>query len=273
MTANWNPWALDLLADHAREASRLFIVPVAATVLALALGLVSPRADGPDRPALLFVATYFALSIVSAAAIGKIGSNVNYLLEFSVAAALGSGLFLARWRRDAVRSWILVALLASQIVTWLPETRHEVFASFHRSAESETTRLLSLVAGASGPVATDEWLGLLPLVGKRVELQPFERTHLAASGAWNPAEAGRWLREGRAELVLLFRPDGMPGLWTSRWSPEMRRALEEAYVVRERIGSTDVLVPRRASPLEDGAPVDGPSVDSPWGDSPSGNGL
>ena len=105
-------------------------------------------------------------------------------------------------------------------------------------------------------MVSDEWLGLLPLTGGGVVLQPFERTQLAAQRAWDQRPAVEWLRRGEAELVLLFRPDAMPGLWTSRWTPEMREALDEAYVLSHRLGNTDVLRPResRRAPPERAAP-------------------
>jgi hypothetical protein len=75
-------------------------------------------------------------------------------------------------------------------------------------------------------------------------LQPHERKHLVTHGQWDQAPAVEWLRCGEADLVLLYRPEGLESLWQGMWTPEIRAALAQSYVVERRIGSTLVLRPR-----------------------------
>lgn len=246
VVANWNPWLASIFRDHAGEALLLLLAPLAASAV---FARLPPDQDtGVCKDFRVFVVMYLVLAAASAATVGKLGSNVNYLLELSAAVALGCGALTARLRpAPRLRGLVLLAL-AIQMLAWIPPTRHASFAEMHFASARDTAAVLQRIEDTDGVVVSDEWLGLLPLARRDVVLQPFERTQLAEQGAWDQDPTVEWLRRGEAELVLLYRPEGLPGLWRSRWSSEMRAALEEAYVVTYRLGATDVLRPRRTAP-------------------------
>ena len=246
IVANWNPWQLSRLPDFGLDALRLLPVPVmAAVVFVVWTSKLRRPPDESSEPDLRrFVLVYLALSLLGAVAIGKEGSNVNYLLELCAALSLSTGALLAQLRPR--RRLVVVAsiLLSAQWLTWIPPTRHETFTEIYRSAGGEAAAVLRLLKETDSEVVTGQWLGLLPLAGLDIVLPLHERKHLVTHGQWDQIPAVDWLRRGEAERVLLYRPEGLEAWWQGMWTPEMLAALEQSYVVEQRIGSTMVLRPR-----------------------------
>lgn len=245
MKANWNPWQLSRLPDFAFDALSLLPMLFVGALVYLVWRRQAGSGEGEGDDVRVFVVTYLVLSLVGATTIGKIGSNVNYLLELSAALCLATGACVARLRTSPRLRSLALALLAAQWVTWVPPTRHEMFTQIHFDTADQAAAVLALIEATKGDVLAGQWLGLLPLAEHDIVLQPHERTHLVKHGLWNQAPAVEWLRRGEAELIVLYRPEGLEGLWQGMWTPEMRAAMDEAYVEQDRIGSTRILRPRR----------------------------
>ncbi len=160
-----------------------------------------------------FVAPYLVGAALSALTIGKIGSNMNYLLELCAALSLTAGVWVG-WSRG--RPWLrsaLLLLLALQ--TWLlmqTSQRDPVADLRGRIAQPQSafTELEQIVAGSDGPILADEFMGLLTLQGKRLTIQPFEVTQLAAAGLWDPSPLLASIRGQEFPAILIHHFRGFP---------------------------------------------------------------
>ena len=105
--------------------------------------------------------------------------------------------------------------------------------------------LAEVVQRADGPVLADEELGLLPLAGRSIELQPFELSQLARRGRWDEAPLLSALDQREFELILIYRVPWSP-LHRTRWTPAMLERIEREYERVGAIGPTVLFRPRRA---------------------------
>ena len=211
--------------------------------------LARPAADGPGpglRPAIRLTAAYLAGAAVSFVALGKSGSNVNYLLELSAGLALAAGLWVGRATGRARAVLLLLLALQTAALAWLAVSRYTPLHLEKIARHAELDRLFELVRAAGGPVVADEYLGLLPLAGKPVLYQPFEMRHLARAGLFRQKRAVDALRQRQAALVLLYRlPDGGP-IYRVRWSPHMLIQVQRHYVAVDEMANNLVYRPRPA---------------------------
>ncbi len=176
-------------------------------------------------------APYAVGAACSALTIGKIGSNVNYLLEFCAAMSLATGLVVA-WSRKAwglagMRVVLFVVLIGQ--TGHLLRTTHDEFAvglMGRRASAAELRQLETLVLSTTLPVLADEYMGLLTLQRRPIGFQPFEMTQLARMGRWDQSRFLERLRGQEFAYIILYRRP-----WVSeRWTPEMRQAMADAYV-------------------------------------------
>jgi hypothetical protein len=108
--------------------------------------------------------------------------------------------------------------------------------------------LTELLQRTDGPVLADEELGLLPLAGRAVELQPFELSALARRGSWDEAPLLAALERQEFELILMYRVPWSP-LHRTRWTPAMLERIERKYERVGAVGPTVLYRPRRAQGL------------------------
>jgi hypothetical protein len=210
--------------------------------------LVFAFAGRSTRPWWLVV-PYLAAALASAATVGKIGSNVNYLYELCAALGLGAGALLA-WARTW--PWLRVALLlllAGQVWALNQWTvRHRAGPLAARIAQRpEAAMLQEVVRTASGPVLADEHMGLLPLAGREIDFQPFEFQLLEYAGLWSSEPLAREIEEGRFAVILLYEPTG----WDSPrelWSERLRDAIFRKYRRVARAADTGVYRPVEPTP-------------------------
>lgn len=202
-------------------------------------------AFGPRRnPLYALAVVYLAGGALSGLTVGKIGSNVNYLLEFCAGLCLVAGGLAAWARQQPGRAWLaagVVAALALQAAYSLRMTL-TVYASDlgdRRSLTPELYRLAALVAEADGPVLADEYMGLSTLAGQPLYLQPFEVTQLARAGVWDQAPLLASLDEQQFAMILLYDPE-----WSrERWTPEMLAMIEGNYRLSAHAADTRVYRP------------------------------
>jgi hypothetical protein len=109
-------------------------------------------------------------------------------------------------------------------------------------------RLQQVVDAADGPVLADEEMGMLPITGRAIQLQPFELTQLVRAGRWDQQPLLRSIHDRRYAAILIWIIPEYP-LERIRWSEEMLGAVDQAYVLDQRIprsyGETLVYRPRR----------------------------
>jgi hypothetical protein len=205
---------------------------------------------------------YLIGSCLSAATIGKVGSNVNYLLELCAALTLAAGTLLA-WSRE--RPWLrifLFLLLTLQVGQLLQATLEFPIESLKWavSPRKEYKDLEWIVETADGPVLADEFMGMLTLQNQSLYMQPFEVTQLANEGMWDQSGLLKSIRNREFPIILIHHFLGYP-VYKERWTPEMLSAIMENYEATEWLALSVVFRPRDA----DSGPADLEACpDAPW---------
>jgi len=240
-TANVNGFSLDSVRQYAAE---LVLLLPGLAALALVHTLVAHRLPTDARG---LVTPYLIGSLAAAFAIGKTGSNVNYLLELSAALALATGALLAGVRGRAWASRAVSLVLLLQVSFLLGGTRYQDHLRFKLDQRPELARLMRVVHEADGEVLADEALGLLALDGRPVHAQPFELVQLARAGAWDQTPLLGELERQEFAAVLIYRVP-WSAIDRTRWTPEMLRGLERRYAAAAVVGQTVIYRPRKTGP-------------------------
>ncbi|MBA3792812.1 MAG: ABC transporter permease subunit [Rubrobacter sp.] len=191
------------------------------------------------------VGPYLALTVPSALLVGKVGSDVNYLLELSAALCLATGALIA-WQRERPRlRALLIALLAVQVLALAQSSLvPSGLQDYVVDEERDVRQLSKIVAAADGPVLTDEYMGLLPLNGKHIQFQPFEMTQLSRDGAWNQDRAVESIRKEKYSVIMMWEPPFAKDIKQDRWTDEMLAAVEANYEPEERLADMVVYRPK-----------------------------
>jgi len=237
VTANINPYDPGSLLWYLSDIWALMPLAVigAAAYVGLAgwFGVPSWRLIGP----------YVVGAVLSALTIGKVGSNVNYLLEAGAAVSLSLGALLA-WQRPRRLVHIAIALLLILDMSLMMLASPYRTVIHARLAQPESARqLLGVVHDSRGIILADEDVGLLPLDGRPIYFQPFEMTQLARAGRWEQQSFLADIERQAFSAILLYRIPDVP-LHRTRWTDEMLAAIDRRYIIEQRIGQTDIYRPR-----------------------------
>lgn len=244
VTANVNAYEPDILHDNVER-----LVGLAWPLLLL--GAASLVLLWRWNPLYALAAPYLLGSALSALTIGKVGSNVNYLLELCAALSLAAGIVLV-WLRQHVRSFALtgalLALLATQSLLSMRVALDDyaIALSERLFQGSELRQLETLVRAAERPVLADEYMGLSTLTGHRLYLQPFETTQLAVAGVWDQSPLLASIAAQAFDLILIY---DVPW-YVTRWTPEMLATIEDNYRLTARLANVRVYKPYEASEAE-----------------------
>ena len=198
------------------------------------------------------VGAYFAGSAAAALLIGKVGSDVNYLLELSAALSLAAGMLIARYASQTGARCALLLTLAMQVVIMVQASQY-VYAGFQQNViahKAGLARLEALVDGSKGPVLADEYAGLIPLDGRWIYLQPFEMTQLQRDGRWDQGPLLRSIKRRKFPVILIWKPPYAASIEQERWTRKMLEAIEENYDPVQKLVGTVVYRPRTS----DGVP-------------------
>lgn len=205
------------------------------------------------RTAWALVLPYLLASAAGSITIGKDGSNVNYLLELSAAVSLAAGAALAwawQWKRWYVRIFIqcaVIGVLAYQSGIMINWTRKD----YNRHLEdrmthlADITALAELVKQSPGIVLVDEYMGLVPLAGKQLYLQPFEFKQLVDAKVWDQEPLLIDIMNKKFDLILWYRPSSWLESIEARWSAGQRSMVNIAYDLDQRIGDVYVYRPKK----------------------------
>jgi hypothetical protein len=205
------------------------------------------------RTSWALVLPYLLASAAGSITIGKDGSNVNYLLELSAAVSLAAGAALAwawQWKRWYVRIFIqcaLIGVLAYQSGIMIDWTRKD----YNRHLEdrmthlADITALAQLVKQSPGIVLVDEYMGLVPLAGKQLYLQPFEFKQLVDAKVWDQEPLLIEIMNKKFDLILWYRPSSWLESIESRWSAGQRSMVNIAYDLDQRIGDVYIYRPKK----------------------------
>ncbi|MBN1249876.1 MAG: glycosyltransferase family 39 protein [Anaerolineae bacterium] len=253
ITANVNTFEMDTLLDWA---SRLLSTAPILVLMGGVLLLFGFR-RAPMAPLVL---PYLVGATVSGATIGKVGSNVNYLLELSAALCLTAA-SLVSWIRSSGtpkdgadpraslwQPWIAAVVqvaLAIQVGLLVHETLTDPVngLKWRLKPRQEIDRLALAVEMAEGPVLADEFMGLLALQNRQLYLQPFELTQLARAGLWDPSPLVEEITDQTFPLIMVHHFPDWP-VYKTRWTPEMLEAIKWAYVAVDFAADTVVFQPK-----------------------------
>jgi hypothetical protein len=240
ITANVNEFDLETVQRHWRDLRE--VVPILLIIGGVSLFLAPRRIKTWS-----LLIPYLVGSCLSAATIGKIGSNVNYLLEFCAALTLATGaLFSWTHGRPWLRSPMLILLIV-QVGLLMKSTLEFPIENIKWRVQpgKELEDLEWIVQTADGPVLADEFMGMLTLNNRPLYIQPFEITQLANAGLWDQGDLLANIRRQEFPLILIHHFMGYP-VYTERWTPEMLAAIMENYAPTEFLAQTLVFRPRDA---------------------------
>ena len=242
VTGNINIYTLDVLAHFIGQYLG-WLLPMVLVLLMGMPGLIKQhtRLGAP----VLYLAGGFAVSLT----VGKHGSSLNYFLEFSAAMALVAALLVNQTIQSkpsthrAPRT-IMLLLLFGQVV-WLLILNAVYTVNYvgtMAASRAAYQQLDSIVANATGPILTDEYLGLLPLHNRPIYFQPFEYTQLVLVGRWDQTPLLEAITNQQFPIILAAHMETPYAPWT----PEMIAAIEEHYHAHGKILKALVYTP--ASP-------------------------
>ena len=184
---------------------------------------------------------YLIGAVLSAAAIGKIGSNVNYFVELCAALAISTGLIIA-WIEDRIRlqavKGLLVVLLSIGIMNMVSVTLHEYTSDLKERIEyaDDLRKLETLVADAPGTVLADEYMGMITLQGRYLYLQPFSFAQLSKDGLWDQNLLLKRIKNREFSFIIIYDKP-----WKSeRWTDEMLATIDNHYVLISRLAGNKI---------------------------------
>ena len=265
ITANVNPYQIETVQHFwrgLRDTTPLLLILGSAFLL-----LAPRRATAESRfthiPAWSLAAPYLIGGLLSAATIGKVGSNINYLLELSAGLCLTTGL-LVGWSASALNTatsadekpstlaliWPLLhaglLILIALQVGWLMRStlRTTVESTKWRLKPAKNLQYLAWLAETTEePILADEFMGMLTLEKRPLYIQPFEITQLANAGMWDQSQLLTDIRAQKFPYIWIHHFMGA-SVYQSRWTPEMLAAIMEYYTPNDLIAETLIYVPR-----------------------------
>jgi hypothetical protein len=190
---------------------------------------------------------YLLAATASAVTVGKAGSNVNYLFEFSAGLAFMAGAILAVAGKIWWAKAILVLLLAVQVAHIYPWTKDNYYQWVMGRVEDERGAigvLQDYVHEAQSPVLADEFMGLVVLDHRQLVFQPFEFKQLSLANLWDETPFIHDLNAKKFDLILLYAPVS----WDSRherWTQDQLDAIGRNYKMVDIQAQTIVLKPEK----------------------------
>lgn len=191
------------------------------------------------------VLPYVIAGTLSAITVGKDGSNVNYMLEMTAALCFGTGAGLAWIGRNAWLRALGVVVMILQVNTFIGWTRADYNGRIDEkiTQADDIARLAELVRNTDGMILADEYMGLLPLAGKRIYFQPFEYKMLADGGIWDEKPFLQAIADHKYSMILQYQPYTWPAV-VSRWTPAMRAQVRASYGQERTIAYNWVFLPK-----------------------------
>ncbi len=246
VTANINPFGMERLFNNFRNFFE--ISPFLCIFAVLGIVLLIKAIDG--WPMLIGFAVGGFLSAVT---IGKIGSNVNYFLEFAAGLSLLVGFGLVILRRLPLRmgtttllctALFLMAWQGARFINVVDEETRGTLDSRQEVIE-ELADLEALVAENSDqPILADEYMGMITLNDESLYLQPFEITQLVIGGLFDQHILIEEIEKEKFSLILLQEDSWWVHALQERWTPEMLEAIRANYRLAGQFENTFAYKPK-----------------------------
>ena len=178
--------------------------------------------------------------------VGMANASASDLFELAAALCLASGAFIA-WAGESY--WLkalLVFLLALQINALIDWSRREYIPTLMNKVTDtrEVEQLAEYVQEAEGPILADEYMGLIPLYGRRLYFQPLEYKQLQAANLWSEAPLVDSIQRQEFPVILLYEPRDRSAI-SIRWTEEIRNAIYSHYSLEDTLARTFVYRPQK----------------------------
>jgi hypothetical protein len=108
----------------------------------------------------------------------------------------------------------------------------------------EVQRLAEYVHQAQEPILADEYMGLIPLGGRRLYFQPFEYKQLQAANLWSEAPLIESIQRQEFSVILLYEPADRSAIST-RWTAGLRNTIYAHYKLENTLARNYVYLPQR----------------------------
>lgn len=170
-------------------------------------------------------------AFLSALTVGKVGSNVNYLLELIAALAIWAGC-APIWihRRQAIQPQGIFFLLLCQIV-WILASSFPVYQAMTSDLWQDLSQYDELyqevqLAAQHGPVLADDYMHMIALTGQGIYYQPFEYQQFILKRLWEPSKLVEEIEKRKFSLILL----NVDQAWHEEcWAKPITEAIESNY--------------------------------------------
>lgn len=236
ITANANALDLSIVDFYANEIAANLPIFLVGGLACLVIGTVFGRLGW------WLVAPYSLGAIITALTIAKIGSDINYLWEFSAALCLLAGLLIAMARRLPLVRATLFAGLAVQILMaiQLSDSKYNSIVTERLVKQDQIATVANFLKSESGIVVADEFMGELVMSGRSIQFQPFEFSELARDHLWDQTPFLDALSRGDYPVVMIYQPYRNPSLRFERWTPEMLQIINNQFRPDFQSGETTV---------------------------------
>ena len=178
--------------------------------------------------------------------VGMPNSSPNDLFEVGAALCLAGGAFIAWTGESYWFKTLLIFVLAVQINLLIDWSRQDYIPALTNKAADtrEVEELAEYVQEAGGPILADEYMGLIPLAGRRLYFQPFEFKQLQEANLWSEAPLIASIQHQEFSLILLYEPRDWNAIST-RWTAEVRNTIYAHYSLEDTLAQTFVYRPQK----------------------------
>jgi len=246
VTANINPFGVERVVNHFRNFFDL--APFLFILAGFGIILVIKKVDGWP----LLIGFVFG-GFFSAITIGKIGSNINYFLEFAAGLSLLVGFGLIVMERRSKKLWfalifcVFLFLISWQGVRFIGKVQEETRGTLdaRQDVVEELQDLEILVSqNLERPILADEYMGMITLNGENLYMQPFEITQLSIGGLFEQQILLEEIKAENFSLILLQEDSWWVYALQERWTPEMLEAIRANYRLAGQFEGTFAYKPK-----------------------------
>ena len=173
------------------------------------------------------VLSFWLISLLITITAGKLGSSINYFLEFWAASCILVGILLAdlhkqeNFRYRGFLTGLVLILLAGQLYLFHDKVDFTTPADEYRQSSE---RLSRMVGEAKGEVLS-EYTGYLLQNNKKSIYQPFSMAQLSLDGRWDQSKLIEDIQNKKFGLIIM---SGV-GMEYDRWTPQVKAAVDSYY--------------------------------------------
>jgi hypothetical protein len=239
--ANWTPFSWDIVTGYLLN----LYLQAGYLIIGCLFFIVIERLGEATRSWPLVMPYCLGAAFMTLTA-GMANSSANDLFEAVAALCLAGGAFIA-WAGESY--WLkalLVFVLAVQINALIDWSRQDYIPGLMNKATDvrEVEGLAQYVQEAGGPILADEYMGLIPLAGRRLYFQPIEYKQLQAAGLWSESPLVHSIEREEFSVILLYEPPDRSAIST-RWTQEVRNTIYAHYRLVDTLTRNFVYLPKK----------------------------